>query len=1355
MIEFGGTIRDDNWEVERIAERYEMALRRGESAISIEQLLIRHALVAQEALLLALIEAELDVLGERADAKQLYLERFPDHAKSIQQLFKSPFVPSALPLAPGDRVGDYRVVRLIGRGAIGLVFLAEDSHKREQVAIKILRPDRGRVGGNDYRDLFRKEAVVTRSLEHPQIVKLLSSGEHGSLPYHVLEYIDGPTLADFSGRPTMDSVKAARIIADVADAIQYSHRRGVVHRDLKPSNILIDRQGRAHVTDFGIALEHSELGTGSSFIGTPLYMSPEQVRGSSHHLDGRSDVFSLGVILYQMTTGVHPFLPPNASQHTLTHSIATIPAPPLRQRADVPKEFDQICMKALAKDPMDRFNTAGDFAIALHRYVRRGSRKEQWALIACAALLLVGGLGFLWIRSAPRALSTNAAANVGDLGADSAFDGSADFPTAADFPTPVVSSADLAHMDRSITALLPNGIGQAAPQEVDLAAAMILARLKAHGNVPSTVWTHFGASSDNTLQTALIHLCAAARVDPHRLIEQAVVEQRPDVRIGLLLALSEYTEQQLPSSDRAVILEKLTQWYCYEPGGATHSVCGWLLRRWNEDTETLRLQKQLGFTAPSEQRQWFGVLPNIAMVACYPGHATVSADSETSAAQLPTDFAISTTEVTIAQWDWVMGDSRSMYLQPVSLPKTEISWHQCAAFCNRLTEVMGLADDEKCYEALPNHRYRGVDDAHLRRGFRMPTLTEWEFAARAGTTTDRHWGRSERYLANYANCRPHSLLKPVVGGLLKPNDLGLFDMLGNATEWIHNTPKSAESRSGDLAKRSIRGGSAWTLAAGVSASEDYTMEADLPSERMGLRLVQSLIEPSDNAAGLIAEGLEAEGLEAEGLRVELQTLNNRSTQADDLSVPTESLGLTVSASAELSTRQFLGSYQRGVSLPRTLVVTNRSPRPITLSAVMSSGCLRLLDDFAMPQRIGPGDSIHLKASVESSGGMLQPGQLTLHTLADDGTGEEFSCGLSGYFSGPMVAVLEGGLDSQGTIRLDFGKVRPGTSLQRLVTLSNAGNQLLTIGAPQTQGAIRLNGDPATHRLAHQASAFIEFEFKPLAEGQHVARLEFETNDPARPQVRVEAVVEAVRLPLAPVFGVYRQGLWLLDHDRDGRPDRRIEFGKAADQPFVADFDGDGVYELGVYRRVDEQHVELRMRSESAEGQISESTRSLQVPQGRLVVADFDGDGRSDVAWVSPGQDGLLRWQINHDGDGVWDRSDEHGSAEDVPVVGDWIGSGRGLPGAYRPHAATGVATHWLLSGQKDAQEPLSASFGLPGDQPVVGDWNGDGKTNIGVFRVIDGTGTFLLDHNLDPHSESFLRLGTDGDIAITFMAQPH
>ena len=1316
MNEREATVLDERWEVKRIAGQYEVALRRGETKVSIEQMLLQHPQLPQKQLLLALIETELIVFSKEQAAKSAYLRRFPGFIQDIEALLCKPLAAIPTPLSAGDLLGEYAIIKLVGRGTIGFVYLAEHTQTNAKVAIKILRVDRESNYGQDYRDLFRKEAVVNRPLQHPQIVKLLASGEHGGLPYHVFEYIDGQTLESFSSQQMIDSREAARIIADVADAIHFSHRCGVVHRDLKPSNILLDKLGRPHVADFGIALDHSELGTGACYVGTPLYMSPEQVRGSSHHLDGRSDIFSLGVILYQLTTGVHPFLPAKASQHTLKHSIEHIPAPPLRQRADVPKEFDQICMKALAKDPMQRFNTAGDFAAALRRYSRRRTRRNSWALAACALLLLLATSTWGIWNAVPASVQANT--NSQSHTEESAPNTSAtDASTGS--PTPVLSVADIANLDSSLAAVLPKDANAASAADIDLAAALIVAGLKADPSLDTALWKYFGAASDNTLQTALIHLCAVAGVEPQRLIDRALIEPRPDIRAALLMALGSYTEAQFPRDARQGLVAKVMEWYCLEPHPEMHSACGWLLRRWGEHAELAKLQMQLRFPVPFEPRQWFTTLPNVSMIACG-------------------DFAISAFEITADQWAWVMGESAVLPHAESGPPKNGVSWHQCAAFCNQLSQATGLPKDQLCYENLSQDYYCEVPDAQLRLGFRMPTLAEWNYAARGTTTTARYWGRSDHFLTEYANCRPHSLLSVIATGSLKPNRLGLFDTLGNLTEWLHCPEIIGDSQGDFSAPRLIRGGSAWTIASGVDVESEYTMPSDLSSERMGLRIVQRL--PTHHA-------------HREDIEVELLTVRQLNIVSTDLPQPSATHSVADRLTLQSGVSNFLGVIQRGDASSRELVITNRMNTPLTLLPVITHGYVGMLNDGMESQRLNPEESTRMQMTLRRAGVGTQTIDIVVNALAEDGSRKTLSFPITTFVSGPATHALEEKFDGAGIMRFDFGRVAPGTAISQLITLSNAGNQPLTIGVPSTSGSIRTIRRPTDHPLAFQQHAYTEFELKPTAVGQFTGVMQMETNDALVPQVRIEVTVEAVELPVVPVLGVFRDGIWRLDHDRDGRPDRAIQFGQAGDIPCAGDFDGDGTVELAVIRRSDEKTVSVNIRSELPDGQIQVATRSLVVGAGRLVVGDFNGDGRSDFACVTNAPSGLCRWQVEWDGDDLWDESFEFGLPGDVPLSGDWWGTGRDHAAVFRRTSDGGV-TQWHMRGEGEGAVPLVLHFGLDGDQPIAGDWNGDGKTDVGVHRFGNGSGTFLLDIDFDPASESYVRLGAAGDVPIAFMAPP-
>ena len=264
----------------------------------------------------------------------------------------------------GRTIGGYVLEKELGRGGAATVYLATDVKHQRSVALKLLHADASSALGGDR---FRREIEVVAKLQHPHILPLHDSGEVDGLLYYVMPLVAGETLCDRIARTgPLPLADVRRIVNDVAAALDYAHRHGVIHRDVKPGNILVDEE-HATVADFGIAhravnASGDQLTTAGMIIGTPAYMSPEQSTGS-HDVDARSDVYALGCVVFEMLTGAPPFRGPNVTTLVMQHLQAPVPSAS-SLRAEVPVAVDDVLRKALAKDPADRFASSRDLAVA-------------------------------------------------------------------------------------------------------------------------------------------------------------------------------------------------------------------------------------------------------------------------------------------------------------------------------------------------------------------------------------------------------------------------------------------------------------------------------------------------------------------------------------------------------------------------------------------------------------------------------------------------------------------------------------------------------------------------------------------------------------------------------------------------------------------------------------------------------------------------------------------------------------------------------------------------------------------------------------------------------------------------------
>src|SRR3954465_1040013 len=276
---------------------------------------------------------------------------------------------------PVEKVSRYEITGELGKGAMGRVYKAVDPTIGRTVALKTMRLDVHGLETDEMLRRFKNEARLAGVLNHGNIVTIYDAGEQDGLFYIAMEYIEGITLHGvLNERKTLSPEEIINISKQICAGLDHAHHHGVIHRDVKPANIMLEPDGTAKIMDFGIAKSGGGLTSTGQVLGTPNYMAPEQVRG--HALDGRTDLFSFGVMLYEMTTGEKPFAGTNVT--TIIYKIIhENPVPPRELDVTIHPGLDKVIMKALSKKPEERYQTGAELARELQAYKSLGANTDS------------------------------------------------------------------------------------------------------------------------------------------------------------------------------------------------------------------------------------------------------------------------------------------------------------------------------------------------------------------------------------------------------------------------------------------------------------------------------------------------------------------------------------------------------------------------------------------------------------------------------------------------------------------------------------------------------------------------------------------------------------------------------------------------------------------------------------------------------------------------------------------------------------------------------------------------------------------------------------------------------------------
>jgi formylglycine-generating enzyme required for sulfatase activity len=847
-----------------------------------------------------------------------------------------------------------------------------------------------------------------------------------------------------------------------------------------------------------------------------------------------------------------------------------------------------------------------------------------------------------------------------------------------------------------------------------------LAELTATIDSSSVQWTIFGAEATPDDRADAIHL-AKTVVPVGVLLKQYQVEKTPSLRAGLLLAISEYDATEVMAAagnlfgGTSEFLDGLYYSYVNDPDAELHSCLEFLLRQWGHGEMLERLRPLLEQRLIPFEGGWFRPF-HISTMVVVPGprtellglntmdHSDGTGEGASPAREvtIPYSFAIATTEVTRYQF-WRLSQNFWESLPPDNpdLPVNKIRWHQAVEFCNRLTELDGMPTSQQCYvlaDTASGKLWRQKPNALELSGYRLPTDDEWEIACRAGSKTLRHFGDTPDWMSEYL-ARLEEPSQSVLVGTRKPNAFGLFDMLGNVSEWIHTSPGEEDSLVG---LKRLRGGSAWTSADRLVSHARFRGDSGQMSTKVGFRVARTLVKTLQDDP----------------------KLDNDMGRLELLVGPpacTEELRKYVDPQFQpVKWKQVirLGNWNVWSPVKRMMRLRNVSADDVTF-----------VDDLDLKGffKFEPTPERTIKGFASADFGVrLRPLAATgersqvLHFWWGKGRIYDFEpFTLHGCFEGPLVDLFEIGSFDEPSKMIDLGIVPVNSKAGRTFYIRNVGGIPVQVEVTDVKGPFALESPFRETLRPHRLDYRFRLLIAPSAVGPISGEVTLRTIEDSPRSFTFPVRATVISDDQFSSLAIFRKGTWLIDHNCDAVADETIAFGEDGDLPLTGDWDGDGICDLAVWRRGSDgvTTVKFHLRGHLTDGVTLKPLMTIADPVKDVVAADRDGDGVCEVGYVVAAPNGIdLNWAFDTNHDGTFTERFAFGRANDDVITGDWNGDGLDDIAVSRPGEKQADGRRLFQFLRNGLDSPTELVHFSPYDKPIAGDWDADGDDDPGSWR---------------------------------------